>query len=446
MDCDSLELRLRRRERELNAIRRITVALHATTNLEQLVRQALDTAIDTVDAMGGTIYLHDQEKKVLIFKYVVGATPEITRKLQGMEMPDDKGIAGEVFHSGEGRITLKVADESSHNSDVDDRTKFRSESMVTIPLKSMAGRTMGLLQVLNRRSGVFDEEDLHVLEILGAQAGSAIETAKLYEEARRASVINLIGDISHDVKNLLTPVVSGTQTLELMMESMYEDLDKALPDLSDEQKEKVDWAVGGVRSFYKEAMGMVYDGAEDAQERVREIADAIKGIISQPHFELTDFRERVEAVAKVLKLVAERKDIAIDITGVQDTGPIEMDRKGMYNALYNLINNAIPETPEGGMISVRTQLVDLNGAPGLEIQVSDTGKGMPDHVRASMFTDSTVSTKPGGTGLGTRIVKNVVDSHHGTIRVDSVMDQGTTFTIHLPLRQPRDTDEVAEAA
>lgn len=441
---DSLERRLRRRERELNAIGRITRALHATTKVDDLVRQALDTAIETVDAQGGTIYLHNPEKKVLVFKYVVGATPEITKQLTNMEMPDDRGISGEVFHSGKGRVTLKVSEESKHNRDLDTKTKFHTESMITIPLRSMAGTTLGVLQVLNRREGVFDEEDQEVLEILGAQAASAIETARLYEEARRASVINLIGDISHDVKNLLTPVETGAQTIEMMLDSMYEDLDRTIPALSEEQRKRVCKAVDAVRGFYQEAMTMIIDGARDAQERVREIADAIKGIISQPHFEESNLRERVDAVLKVLTLVAERKGVALDASGVPESVPVELDRKGFYNALYNLINNAIPETPEGGMISVRCRDLEVEGEPWLEIQVADTGKGMPPHVRELMFTENAVSTKPGGTGLGTRIVKNVVDAHHGTIRVDSAPNQGTTFTIQIPRQQPR--TEVAEAA
>lgn len=436
MERESLERRLRRRERELAAIRRITSALHATTNLEQLVRQALDTAIDTVDATGGTIYLHNAEKRVLVFKYVVGATPEITAKLTNMEMPDDRGISGEVFHSGQSKITVKAAEDKDHNTEIDDKTQFSTESMVTIPLRSMTGVTLGVLQVLNRREGIFDEEDLSVLEILGAQAASAIQTARLYEEARRASVINLIGDISHDVKNLLTPVVTGTQTLEMMIDTMYEDLDRVAPALDEPARERVRRAVHGVRDFYKEAMNMVYEGAQDAQERVREIADAIKGIISVPHYEESNLRERVESVAKVLGLVAERRGVAIDISGVPEQTPVELDRKGIYNALYNLINNAIPETPAGGTISVRARAIELDGQEAVEIQVADTGRGMPPHVRESMFTDSTISTKPGGTGLGTRIVKNVVDAHHGTIRVDSEPGQGTTFTIRLPRRQP----------
>jgi signal transduction histidine kinase len=434
-----LETRLRRRERELSAIRRITNAtLNARANLDELERLTLDIAIETVDATGGTIYVHDPKKEVLIFRYVVGASPEITRKLQGMEMPDTQGVAGEIFHSGKARITLDVTKDDKHSRSVDDKTSFVTKSMVTVPLISIGGTTIGVMQVLNRMEGVFDDEDVEVLEVLSAQAASALEAAKLYEEARRASVVNLIGDISHDVKNLLTPVVTGTQTLEMMVDQMWTDLDALKPEIPIDKHAALDWAVGGVRDFYKEAFEMVYDGARDAQERVREIADAIKGIIAEPHFEMSDFRERVESVAKVLKLVAERAGLTIELDGIQDVGEIELDRKSIYNAIYNLINNAIPEVPPGGRIMVRCKEADFEGKPGVEIQVADTGRGMPEHIRAKMFTKDVVSTKPGGTGLGTQIVKNVVDLHHGTIRVDSEAGVGTTFTINLPRMQPRE--------
>jgi signal transduction histidine kinase len=437
-DDGSLDQRLRRRERELRAIRHITAALHAKTNLDELERQTLNVAIEVVEGEGGTIYLHDPKEQVLIFRYVVGATPEITKQLQGMKMPDTKGIAGAVFQSGKGQVTTDVSKTSSHYSGVDEQTHYVTKSTITVPLNSIGGQPIGVLQILNSRGREFDDEDLEVLEIIGAQAATAIENARLYDEARRASVVNLIGDISHDVKNFLTPVMTGTQTLEMMMESMFEDMDRALETCTPEQREQLCWAIEGVRDFYKEAMGMVYEGAEDAQERVREIADAIKGIISEPHFELADFRERAEAVAKVLKLVAERKGVTIDLSKIEDAGPVELDRKGIYNAIYNLVNNAIPETPEGGMIMVRARAIDFDGQPGLEIQVADTGRGMPPHVRERMFSENAISTKPGGTGLGTRIVKNVVDAHHGTIRVESEIGKGTTFIIQIPMRQPQE--------
>jgi len=435
-DQAELAAQLRRRERELSAISAITSALHRGINPDELERKALQVAVEVLDASGGTIYVHDPQKHELIFKNVVSADPDIVKRLTGMRMPDNRGVAGAVFQAGVRRAWSDDQQDTDHDRTIDKITDFVTEELLTVPLRTMSGAPLGVMQVVNKNHGNFDETDWGILEILSAHAASAIETARLYEEARRASVVNLIGDISHDVKNMLTPVETGTQTLELMMDSMFTDLDGAVAALPEEKRGEVAWAVDGVREFYKEAMTMVYDGANDAQERVREIADAIKGITSQPLFEGTDFRERVEAVAKYLKVVAERKGVAIDIAGVQDTGLVEMDRKSIYNAVYNLVNNAIPETPEGGMITVRSRLVEQDGEPWFEFQVADTGGGMPEHVMKRINEGDPVSTKPGGTGLGTRIVRNVVEAHHGTMRVDSVEGKGTTFTIRIPVRQP----------
>ncbi len=115
---------------------------------------------------------------------------------------------------------------------------------------------------------------------------------------------------------------------------------------------------------------------------------------------------------------------------------VEFDRKQIYNALYNLVNNAIPETPEGGIITLLTRALSARDGNFL-VEVSDTGRGMPENVREKLFTDEAISTKPGGTGLGTRIVADIVRRHHGHIAVKSEIGVGTTFTVLLPLRQNR---------
>jgi signal transduction histidine kinase len=81
----------------------------------------------------------------------------------------------------------------------------------------------------------------------------------------------------------------------------------------------------------------------------------------------------------------------------------------------------------------------------LRITVADTGRGMPEHIRRRLFTDQAQSTKVGGTGLGTKIVKNVVDAHGGSITVESEEGRGTRFTIRLPLRQPASTADTGAA-
>jgi len=89
----------------------------------------------------------------------------------------------------------------------------------------------------------------------------------------------------------------------------------------------------------------------------------------------------------------------------------------------------------GGSITVRGILDPSTG--GLNLSVVDTGRGMPAEIRESLFTAKAVSKKVGGTGLGTKIVKDVIDAHGGTITVESEIGLGTTFHVYLPLQPPK---------
>jgi signal transduction histidine kinase len=72
----------------------------------------------------------------------------------------------------------------------------------------------------------------------------------------------------------------------------------------------------------------------------------------------------------------------------------------------------------------------------IRLRVADTGNGMPPEIRDHLFTNRLVSSKTGGTGLGTKIVKDVVDMHGGRITVESEPGKGTTFEIRLPIEGP----------
>ena len=139
-------------------------------------------------------------------------------------------------------------------------------------------------------------------------------------------------------------------------------------------------------------------------------------------------------VIDTLKLVAEEKGITLTHEGLEDLPIIQADESRMFNAFYNLINNAIAEVPKGGSITVRGQLNSKRD--GIILEVKDTGRGMPAEVRDSLFTIHAMSRKKGGTGLGTKIVKDVVDAHHGKISVESEIGIGTTFNLLFPLGSP----------
>ena len=437
-----LEIALEHRERQIDAMRRAGDTLFSTRNIDELVRYTLEIAIDVLDADAGSLLLFNENDDTLVFRYVVGAAAD---SLIGFAMPSTRGIAGRVFHSGVPDLTQKVKDQQDFNRTVDEKTGYHTESMMTVPVKRVESRPIGVMQVLNAQQ-LFDQRDLEVLEVLSAVAAAAFDNARLAQEARKAAIVNVIGDISHDIKNMLTPIQSGVWTLEPMLDDLFEALDgiRHTCPQSDSLALEIENAALGVREDYKWILGNALDAAEKVQARTKEIADALKGEIAPPNFEQGDLNETARQVAGALSIVAHDAKVSLQTEFDAMLPLVFFDRKQMYNALYNLVNNAIPETPAGGKIVIRTHAVQemeniQDGVLQCDmvfIEVEDSGKGMPDSVRKKLFTDEAISTKPGGTGLGTRIVAGVVQRHNGKIDVHSEEGKGSKFRIQLPLYQP----------
>lgn len=429
-----LERKLRQRQEQIDAIHRITNALSQIVRQSDLVQEALSVSMELVRACAGSIILYDPDKDKLVFTHVVGPTAE---DLVGMEMDPDKGIAGSVFASGELRVSSDVTTEAEHDSEIGQRVDYVTKNMVTVPLRSVEGKPIGVMQMLNKEEGIFDEDDVEVLSILGSQIATAIETSRLHERARLAEVVQFVGHISHDVKNMVTPVQTGAETLQFMMDDMFARLDEACSGAGDDpQVQQFRELTGEVRDFYPEMIEIILDGSNNVQARTKEISDCIKGMVSKPHFEPLDLREMVDRAVKPLTLVAQDAGVALSHEPLGDMPLVVADEKQIYNAIYNLVNNAIQACEKGDAVTVHTSAVPEGEWPegGLAlVQVVDTGSGIPPEVLAKLFTDDAVSTKPGGTGLGTRIIGDVVRAHNGTISVDSEVGVGTTMSIRLPL-------------
>jgi len=249
--------------------------------------------------------------------------------------------------------------------------------------------------------------------------------ADLLEEIKVAEVTRWLGDIGHDVKNMLMPVLTG---VDLLREEVQEILGRLAVREEGAQVE-------ASRKVSDELIEMIVNNTRRIQDRVRELADAVKGVTTAPEFKPCRISVCVEAVIACLRRYAAEKGVALHAEGLELLPVIQADERRLFNALYNVIDNAIPEVPAGGSVTVHGQ-VDV-GADMFVISVTDTGRGMPPDVRDALFTTQVVSRKAGGTGLGTKIVKDVVDAHKGSIRVESELGVGTTIHIRLPLNGVR---------
>jgi PAS domain S-box-containing protein len=247
---------------------------------------------------------------------------------------------------------------------------------------------------------------------------------QLLEEAKLAEVGRIIGDISHDMKNMLMPILNGAKLMEEELQEHY----ATLTNVNQKQVE-------ASKNFTKEAIDMIVNNARRIHDRVREIADTVKGATSPFNIAPCHVSSIAEGVFDSLRFYAADKGVSLQVKGLDTLPLIHGDHSRLFNALYNLVNNAIPETPVGGSVTIVGSVG--SEATTVVISVADTGGGMPPEIRERLFTKEAISGKPGGTGLGTKIIKDVVDAHGGTITVESEQGKGTTFTMELPIHCQR---------
>jgi signal transduction histidine kinase len=252
---------------------------------------------------------------------------------------------------------------------------------------------------------------------------SAVIAKALERKALDGEVGRLLGDISHDIKNLLQPVVCGTWLLESEINGIFHRLSEMEAVKAEASHQLCD-----------EVIGMLRHATSHIHDRVKEIADRVKDLSAPPRFAPCRVARVVEEVFKTLGVLAEKHGVFLGVEGLEGLPPILADERRLFNAFYNLVHNAIPEVPAGGSVTVRGRAEP--SADAIALSVEDTGRGMSQEVRESLFTARAISRKAGGTGLGTKIVKDVVDAHGGRISVASAEGVGTTFHISLPLAPP----------
>ena len=155
--------------------------------------------------------------------------------------------------------------------------------------------------------------------------------------------------------------------------------------------------------------------------------------------EENDVKTLINQVVKKLTPIATVKDIVIytDYHDI-DFEPMVMDYDKIYEAIYNISDNAIKYSPDGGFVHID---VNVEGKY-LTIRIEDNGPGIPDSERDRIFErfyrlDDSRARDTGGTGLGLAIAREAVLMHGGTIEVNNAGEIGSIFTIKLPYKVKR---------
>lgn len=169
---------------ELKYLFDISQSLHHYLSIEDLIPHIIGQVTEVMSAEAVSVILHDEAEDELVFCWS-SDTPERKDKLQEIRFPADHGIAGSVFRSGKAEIISSVETDSRHFGKVDTDTGFKTKSMIAVPLKTKIG-TIGVLEVLNKKKGLFDDKDLSFLKTLAPIIAMALDNARMYSQLDRA--------------------------------------------------------------------------------------------------------------------------------------------------------------------------------------------------------------------------------------------------------------------
>jgi len=199
-----------------DALIEISHAQSSGTNLLSILSLIKDVAVRLMDAERASIFLIDSQQDELWTLIADGADM--------IRIPRGKGIVGEVIDTNSPVTVSDTSKDSRFFPDIDRKTGFTTRSILCVPLRNRSGTALGAVEVLNKSNGLFESEDERFLEVLGTQAGWAIENVEMYEDIQQnLSQLHLLLDLQDRVNmsmrmdqvfsvflSKLLPVIDGT--------------------------------------------------------------------------------------------------------------------------------------------------------------------------------------------------------------------------------------------
>ena len=176
----------------LRRVLEVTRKLAAPFDLDEMLSEVVDASRKILDADRGTVFLYDEKADELVVR--------VGTDLEPIRIPADKGIVGE---SAQSRKLINVPDcyaDTRFNRDIDKQTGYRSRCMLTIPLIGYEENLVGVLQILNKNNGTFDEQDEFIAVALAAQAAVVLHRARIMEQIIESEKLDREITVARDVQ------------------------------------------------------------------------------------------------------------------------------------------------------------------------------------------------------------------------------------------------------
>jgi signal transduction histidine kinase len=293
--------------------------------------------------------------------------------------------------------------------------KVAAEGIRTILSTPLMGkrRPIGVLRAYGGTAYRFTEDDAAFLSAIAAGGAVAIENARAYQllENLDREKSQFVRIVTHELRS----PVQVTSSLLNVLERGY------VGELNEKQIDLVDRAHRRIRFLQT----LIDDLLDLAAGKADVLATAERGLVP--------LTEVVQEIATRYQSQAQDKGLALRCDCPGDALNVWGDKSELDRIMNNLVSNAVKYTRKG---EVRVQAERTDGFA--RIVVSDTGIGIPQDAMPQLFQEffraqNAKEIQEKGTGLGLSIIKDLVERYNGTIEVDSVEGQGTTFTLLLPL-------------
>ncbi len=306
-------------------------------------------------------------------------------------------------------------------------------SYLAVPVRSRSGEVIGGLFFGHPEPGVFTDRAERLIVGVAAQAGIAIDNARLFEAAQKAAA---------ERKSLL----ESERTARTAAERLSSIKDEFLATLSHELRTPLNAILGWsqiLRRGAKDGPDLL-KGLETIERNARVQTQLIDDLLDMSRITSGKLRLDIQPISLVSVIdaaletmgpAANAKGIRIEKLLDPSAGPISGDPGRLQQVVWNLLSNAIKFTPKDGKVQLVLQRVHSH----VEISVADTGAGIEPELIPHLFErfrqgDPSTTRQHGGLGLGLSIVKSLVELHGGTVVVDSQGEGlGTTVAVHLPL-------------
>lgn len=389
------------RTNELSALFNVAQSITGALNVEEVLRQVVREAAHLMNTKICSLMLLNDDRTELAIQAVYGGGPQY---IQRPNLRVDESLIGQVVRTGKPLTVLDVRRETRYRS-INLALQEGLCSLLSVPL-TVRGKTIGVLNTYKSTQHHFTDDETQLLSSLADLAAIAIDNARLYESLialeeriRRMDKLGVLGElavgVAHEIRNPLTIIKMLFHGLQV---SNAED---------------------------REDITIIRDEIERMNGMVTRFLDYARP--SQPVQEDVDINH---ILGDTLRLVEHRirgQQVQVQ-RSLAPLPPLQADPEKIQQVFLNLFLNALDAMPTGGALQILTWPKD---SIWIQIQIRDTGSGIPPDIRDSLFLPF-VSRKEGGLGLGLSIVQRIIEEHRGTIRVESEERLGSTFIIDLP--------------